>query len=118
MDTARKPTIHEKNDAILNATWREERRDWAERRRQRLRDLRFSETAVFEDRIVGFIEPGVEGKIGVASCYLEDESRAFKGLDLHATDKKSGRKRKRAQAKARTRLEALYGADSTSQGNN
>lgn len=90
-----KPTIHEKNDAIRNVERLEEQRDWAERRRQRLRGLGFSERAIREDRVVDFIEPGVEGKIGVASCYLESESRLFHGVDPHATDRKSGRKRKR-----------------------
>lgn len=92
MDTARKPSLEERRDTLLDLMWREKGEDLRERRRAKLRAMGFSERAVRE-------------RDGVVAAYLEDRSPAHHGLPYRVTEQgrvvpafsnpHSGRKRKR-----------------------
>lgn len=74
LDDWRDTELMLRHQAVLN--------DRRERRRQRLQDMGFGDQAIREQE-------------GVVVAYMEDASRRFHGVDPHATDRKSGRKRKR-----------------------
>lgn len=92
------PTLDQMRDAVRAEKLREIQEDRAERRRQRLRDMGFSEAAVRE-------------RDGVVAAFLEDISRHHHGVDPRKSGaRKSGRRRRQRGATAiRPGYPHLYG---------